>query len=47
MSFSGKSGISYFKKNDDRIKIDKILTENDNIANTETILTSDYRKGMM
>lgn len=40
-----ESGIRYFIKNDDRIKIDKILTENEIIANTETILISDYRDG--
>ena len=38
-----ESGIRYFIKNDDRIKIDKIFIENKIIANTETILTSDYR----
>jgi hypothetical protein len=38
-----ESGIKYFIKNDDRIKIDKIFIENGIIANTETILTSDYR----
>lgn len=37
------SGIRYFIKNTDRIKIDKIFIENQVIANTETILTSDYR----
>lgn len=40
-----ESGIRYFIRNDDRIKIDKILTENEIIANTETILISDYRDG--
>ncbi|RKT00387.1 hypothetical protein [Flavobacterium sp. 123] len=38
-----ESGIRYFIKNDDRIKIDKIFIENEIIANTETIQTSDYR----
>ena len=38
-----ESGIRYFIKNEDRIKIDKIFIENEIIANTETILTSDYR----
>ena len=41
-----ESGIRYFIKNDDRIKIDKIFIENKIIANTETIQTSDYRVGM-
>ena len=40
-----ESGIRYFIKNDDRIKIDKILIENEIIAGTETILISDYRDG--
>ena len=40
-----ESGIRYFIKNDDRIKIDKILIENEIIADTETILISDYRDG--
>ena len=40
-----ESGIRYFIKNDDRIKIDKIFIENKIIANTETIQTSDYRDG--
>ena len=38
-----ESGIRYFIKNDDRIKIDKIFIENEIIANTETIQISDYR----
>ena len=38
-----ESGIRYFIKNDDRIKIDKIFIENKIIANTETIQISDYR----
>jgi hypothetical protein len=38
-----ESGIRYFIKNNDRIKIDEILTENEIIANIETILTSDFR----
>jgi len=38
-----ESGIRYFIKNDDRIKIDKIFIENEIITNTETIQTSDYR----
>ena len=38
-----ESGIRYFIKNEDRIKIDKIFIENEIIANTETIQTSDYR----
>ncbi len=40
-----ESGIRYLIKNDDIIKIDKILTENKIIANTETILITDYRDG--
>lgn len=38
-----EGSIRYFIKNDDRIKIDKIFIENEIIANTETIQTSDYR----
>jgi hypothetical protein len=38
-----ENGIRYFIKNEDRIKIDNIFTENKIIANTETILTFDYR----
>ena len=38
-----ESGIRYFIKNEDRIKIDRIFIENQIIANTETIQTSDYR----
>lgn len=38
-----ESGIRYFIKNEDRIKIDKIFIENEIIANTETIQISDYR----
>ena len=40
-----ESGIRYFIKNSDRIKIDKIFIENKIIANTETIQNSDYRDG--
>ena len=40
-----ESGIRYFIKNDDRIKIDEILTENEIIADIETILPSDFRDG--
>ncbi|OGS74624.1 MAG: hypothetical protein A3G95_09180 [Flavobacteria bacterium RIFCSPLOWO2_12_FULL_31_7] len=38
-----ESGIRYFIKNEDRIKIDRIFIENQIIANIETIQTSDYR----
>ena len=38
-------GIRYFVLNDDRIKLDKIFTENGIIAHTETIPTLDYRDG--
>ena len=40
-----ENGIRYFIKNADRIKIDKIFTENGIIAQTETIRISDYRDG--
>ncbi|MFC7772403.1 hypothetical protein [Flavobacterium sp. GCM10027622] len=38
-----ESGIRYFIKEADRIKIDTIFTENGIIAQTETIRISDYR----
>jgi hypothetical protein len=38
-----ESGIRYFIKNADRIKIDKIFIQNGIIAHKETIPTSDYR----
>jgi hypothetical protein len=39
------NGIRYFILDVDRIKLDKIFTENGIIAHTETIPTSDYRDG--
>lgn len=38
-----ESGIRYFIKDVDRIKIDEIFTKNEIIAHTETIQISDYR----
>ncbi|MGK4568158.1 hypothetical protein [Flavobacterium sp. 3HN19-14] len=35
----------YFLSDDDRLKIDKIISENEIIASTETILMNDYRDG--
>jgi hypothetical protein len=40
-----ESGIRYFIMDDDRIKLDKLFTENGIIAHTETIPTADYRDG--
>jgi hypothetical protein len=40
-----ESGIRYFILDADRIKLDKIFTENGIIAHTETIPTADYRDG--
>lgn len=40
-----ENGIRYFLLDADRQKIDKIFTENEIIAHTETIPTSDYRDG--
>jgi hypothetical protein len=40
-----ENGIRYFILDGDRIKLDKIFTENGIIAHTETIPTSDYRDG--
>lgn len=40
-----ESGIRYFIKDSDRIKIDKIFTDNGIIAQTETIRILDYRDG--
>ena len=40
-----ESGIRYFIKNANRTKLDKIFIENEIIANTETIQTSDFRDG--
>ena len=40
-----ESGIRYLILDADRIKLDKIFTENGIIALTETIPTSDYRDG--
>lgn len=37
------AGIRYLIKDADRIKLDKIFIENEIIAHTETIRTSDYR----
>jgi len=36
-------GIRYFLRDIDRLKIDKILIENEIIASTETIPSNDYR----
>ncbi|WP_284652401.1 hypothetical protein [Flavobacterium terrisoli] len=38
-----ENGIRYFILDADRIKLDKIFTENGIIAHTETIPTADYR----
>ena len=38
-----ENGIRYFIQDTDKIKIDKIFIENGIIAQTETILISDYR----
>ncbi|WP_348825716.1 hypothetical protein [Flavobacterium aestuarii] len=38
-----ENGIRYFILDADRIKLDKIFTENGIIAHTETITASDYR----
>ena len=38
-----ESGIRYFIKDVDRIKVDDIFIKNKIIAHTETIRTSDYR----
>lgn len=38
-----ENGIRYFIQNVDREKLDKIFTENEIIAHTETIQISDYR----
>lgn len=35
--------IRYFIRDTDRMKLDKVFTENEIIARTETIPTSDYR----
>lgn len=40
-----ENGIRYFILDADRIKLDKIFTENRIIAHTETIPTADYRDG--
>jgi hypothetical protein len=40
-----ENGIRYLILDADRIKLDKIFTENGIIAHTETIPTSDYRDG--
>ena len=40
-----ETGIRYFILDADRIKLDKIFTENGIIAHTETIPTADYRDG--
>jgi hypothetical protein len=40
-----ESGIRYLILDADRIKLDKIFTENGIIAHTETIPTADYRDG--
>ena len=38
-----ENGIRYFIQDVDRMKLDKIFTENEIIAHTETIQISDYR----
>jgi len=40
-----ENGIRYLILDTDRIKLDKIFTENGIIAHTETIPASDYREG--
>ena len=38
-----ENGIRYFIQDVDKIKLDKIFTENEIIAHTETIQISDFR----